>query len=385
MKTILGIVGSMKTMAILMLIFAVASGYATFIENDYGTMTAQAVVYKARWFEVLLIVLAINLVINIVRFKMFQKKKMLILLFHLSFLVILIGAGITRYYGFEGMMHIREGHSSNLLTSSDTYLKAVFTDSEGKKSQYKTPMLLSKMSHNSFDTTVGLENGNAVAIELLEYIPNATYSLVEDPAGEPIINLMVTSGSSGEPVQLKQGDYYESASVVLNFGSTASFTKPVVSFFVDNGQLYMDHPMSLSYMHMDDRSTGETAAAKHSEATMRTLFTADGTNFVIRDFYAKAKQVLVASASKSGPMMNASQRDALRFAVSYAGETKEAVVFGQKGVIGDAKKVDFDGLHIDMSYGAEYIKLPFSIQLVKFDLERYPGQTRRPPMPATLS
>ena len=101
-----------------MLVFAVASGYATFIENDYGTMTAQAVVYKARWFEILLIVLALNLVINIVRFNMFQKKKALVLLFHVSFLVILVGAGITRYYGFEGVMHIREGQSSNLLTSS---------------------------------------------------------------------------------------------------------------------------------------------------------------------------------------------------------------------------------------------------------------------------
>jgi len=154
MKMILDFVGSMKMMAVLMLIFAVASGYATFIENDYGTMTAQAVVYKARWFEVLFIVLAINLSINIVRFKMIQQKKILILLFHVSFLVILIGAAVTRYYGFEGMMHIREGHASNLLTSSDTYMKAVFTDKEGKKSQYKTPMLMSKMSHNSFDTSV---------------------------------------------------------------------------------------------------------------------------------------------------------------------------------------------------------------------------------------
>ena len=197
MKMILNFVGSMKMMAVLMLIFAVASGYATFIENDYGTMTAQAVVYKARWFELLLIVLAINLMINIVRFNMFQKKKFLILLFHVSFLVILIGAAVTRYYGFEGMMHIREGDSSSLLTSDDTYVKAVFTAKDGKKSQYKTPMLMSKMSHNSFDASVTLENGNEVELELLEYIPNATNSIVADPNGNAIINMMITTGNSG--------------------------------------------------------------------------------------------------------------------------------------------------------------------------------------------
>ncbi len=370
---ILDFVSSMKMMALLMLIFAVASGYATFIENDYGTMTAQAVVYKARWFELLLIVLSINLMLNIVRFKMIQKKKILILLFHVSFLVILVGAAVTRYYGFEGMMHIREGHLSNQLTSSDTYLKAVFTDKEGKKSQYKTQMLLSKMSHNSFDASVELESGSNVDIELLEYIPNATYSIEEDPSGKPIINMMVTSGSSGEPVQLKEGEYFESASVVLDFGSTETFTKPVISLFVEEGKLFMDHSMNLTYLHMDDQSTGETTASNKSEATMRTLFTAEGTNFVVRDFYAHAKQVVVPSASKSGPMMRANNRDGLRFNVTYNGVTKETIVFGQKGVVSDAQHLDFDGMHLDLTYGAEYIKLPFSIQLVKFDLERYPG------------
>ncbi len=373
MKTILDFVGSMKMMAVLMLIFAVASGYATFIENDYGTMTAQAVVYKARWFEVLLIVLAINLVINIVRFKMIQQKKILILLFHVSFLVILAGAAVTRYYGFEGMMHIREGHASNLLTSSDTYLKAVFTDKEGKNSQYKTSMLLSKMSHNSFETDVKMENGSSVGIELTEYIPNATYSIKADPAGEPIINMMVTGGGSGEPVQLKEGDYYEGDGVVLNFGSKETFHKPVVSFFVEGETLYMKHPMALNYLKMDDQSTGALDATEKEEAAKRTLFSAGTTSFVVRDFYPKATRTLIASEAKKGPMMRASSRDALRFNVTYNGETKEAVVFGQKGVIGEKTAVEFEGMTMNLTYGAEYIKLPFSIQLVKFDLERYPG------------
>jgi hypothetical protein len=39
MKTILSIVSSMKTMAILMLIFAFAVGYATIVENDFGIIT----------------------------------------------------------------------------------------------------------------------------------------------------------------------------------------------------------------------------------------------------------------------------------------------------------------------------------------------------------
>ncbi len=363
----------MKMMAVLMLIFAVSIGYATFIENDYGTMTAQAVVYKAVWFEALLVILAVNLIINIIRFKMIQKKKSLILLFHVSFLVILVGAAITRFYGFEGIMHIREGQSANLITSSDTYLKAVFTDDKGETSEFKRPVVLSKMSKNSLDESVELSNGKSVELALLEYIPNATNSIVEDPKGDAIINFMVTSGSSGEPVQLKKGAFYESANVVLDFGSNLQFDKPVVNFFVEDDQLYMDHAMDLRYLFMDDRSSGDVNASKHSEATQRTLFTANGTNFVVRDFYAHAKSVVVAGATKSGPMMRASNRDGLRFKVTYDGQSEEKVVFGQKGIVGEPVNFDFNGLHMSLAYGAQYIKIPFSIKLIDFELERYPG------------
>jgi len=373
MKKVIGIIGSMQVMAIMMLIFAVSVGYATFIENDYGTPTAQAVVYKAHWFELLLILLAVNLVINIFRFKMIQQKKLLVLLFHVSFLVILAGAAVTRFYGFEGMMHIREGHASNLLTSSDTYLKAVFTDKEGKKSQYKTPLLLSKMTKNSFDTSVDLSDGSAVEIRLLEYIPNATYSIQEDPNGEPIINLMVTSGSSGKPVQLREGEYFESDGIVLNFGSKESFHKPVIEFYMVGGELYMNHPMDLQYLKMDDQSRGALSATEKEAAAKRTLFTAAGTNFVIREFYAKASRTLVSSEGKKGPMMRASSRDAMRFEVSHNGETQESVVFGQNGVIGEAQTLQFKDTTVALSYGAEYITLPFALKLVDFDLERYPG------------
>ena len=93
MTKILSFIGSMKTMAVLMLIFAFAIGYATIVENDFGTMTAKAEIYNARWFEVLMGLLAINLVYNIFKFKMYTLKKAPIFIFHVAFLIILFGAG----------------------------------------------------------------------------------------------------------------------------------------------------------------------------------------------------------------------------------------------------------------------------------------------------
>ena len=47
-------------MAVLFIVFAMAMGVATFIENDHGTETAKAVVYNALWFELIMILFAVN-------------------------------------------------------------------------------------------------------------------------------------------------------------------------------------------------------------------------------------------------------------------------------------------------------------------------------------
>ena len=98
---------SMRLMAFLILLFFVAIGYATFIENDFGTQTAKALVYNATWFEIIIVLLTITMLANINRYKLWRKEKWAVLLFHISFVIIVIGAGITRYVSFEGMMPIR--------------------------------------------------------------------------------------------------------------------------------------------------------------------------------------------------------------------------------------------------------------------------------------
>ena len=53
---------SMRLMAILILLFFVAIGYATFIENDFGTQTAKALIYNTTWFELIIVLLSVNMI-----------------------------------------------------------------------------------------------------------------------------------------------------------------------------------------------------------------------------------------------------------------------------------------------------------------------------------
>lgn len=121
MKPITNVLFSFKTTLTLLLILAIGAGVATFIENDFGTSTARVLVYNNIWYEVILVLTTVNLAGIIYKYKMWKNTPRFI--FHLSFVVILIGAAVTRYVGYEGIMHIREGQTQNRMISLEPYLQ----------------------------------------------------------------------------------------------------------------------------------------------------------------------------------------------------------------------------------------------------------------------
>lgn len=133
MKTIFTILFSSIQVAIfLMLLYAGLIGYATFIENDYGTIVAKTLIYNTWFFNVLHLWLLICLIGMIVRYKLLQRKKYASLLLHLSFVIIIIGAGVTRFFGSEGSMNIREGESVSSYVSADNYINFSIQTSTNK-------------------------------------------------------------------------------------------------------------------------------------------------------------------------------------------------------------------------------------------------------------
>jgi len=120
----------------LLAVLAIGAAIATFMENDYGFETAKVLVYNAKWYEVILILATINMIGIIYNYKMWKHKGRFIL--HISFVVILIGASLTRYFGYEGIMHIREGQTTNRMISYEPYLQVeVQKDSETYYSDYQ--------------------------------------------------------------------------------------------------------------------------------------------------------------------------------------------------------------------------------------------------------
>jgi len=367
MNKVLSILGSMKTMAALMLVFAVTIGYATFIENDYGSMTAKADIYNARWFEILLALLAINLTLNIINFKMARKGKWLVFLFHVAFLIILVGAAVTRYIGYEGVMHIREGESSDFILSAEPYV--TFKVTKGDKTyDFKENLYLSKRTSNPFERTLEVE-GEQIHVNLDSYMGDARYEAAADPKGEALFNLMVTGAQGAQQVSLKKGEFVEANDIVINFDSNKTFDKPVISLSVEGEKPYLMAPSTLTTLSMDTQQSSTMSAGKH-EMTKRTLFQTSQSGFVLREFLPKASMQLVSKPAK-GPMMQG--QDALTLSISSGDKKESVVVLGSVGEVGEAKKISLGDTLIEVAYGSIERKLPFAIALRDFELERYPG------------
>jgi len=65
----------MSFMGVLLILLIVVLALATFVESAYDTATAWAVVYGTHWFEILMILIAVNIAGVMFRLKFFNRKK----------------------------------------------------------------------------------------------------------------------------------------------------------------------------------------------------------------------------------------------------------------------------------------------------------------------
>ena len=86
MQKYLQYIGSYLVMGLLMIVLAVAIGFATFFEKYYGLEASWGLVYNTWWFDLLWFLLAVNLLAALLTRATFSRNRLGIFLFHLAFL-----------------------------------------------------------------------------------------------------------------------------------------------------------------------------------------------------------------------------------------------------------------------------------------------------------
>ncbi|MEN8146735.1 MAG: cytochrome c biogenesis protein CcsA [Campylobacterota bacterium] len=367
---------SMKLMMLLILLFAIASGVATFIENDHGINTSWALVYSSRWFEAIQVLLGISIIGNIFKYKMYKMKKWPVFIFHVGFLVVLLGSGITRYYGHEGVMHIREGASEHRMLSSDAFLQ-ISAKKNGKEYYDEEIVYISELGGRKFNNSLDVD-GKEVVVEYKDFIGKAVKTVAEDPAGKPIVEFVIATPQGPEKYFLSSGESVDVGPLAVYFDKEPSVNKPFIRLYSDAEPIRFVSNVSIEWLKMADNSKGLYSANTSYTFNAGQMYNINGVQFVAKSVFNKGSVKIVSQEdykeSMKMQMKGEQSLSALIVDVTYDGKHREVALMGNgKRYKGFTENLNMGDVELSLEWGSKIMELPFSLYLRDFILVKYPG------------
>lgn len=364
---------STRFTAILFIIYIAAMAAGTFMDAGQDTSPTpytRNLIYNAWWFEAIMVFFVINFAGNIYRYRLYKKEKWATLIIHLSFILILFGAFITRYVSFEGMMAIREGEVENTFLSQKTYITTYIDGDFEINGQHQRRVLesevdFSKRLQNKFKVSTDY-NKQPVTIELVDFIAGAEEDVIPDDNGDLFLKL-VEGGDSGRHNHfLKVGEVQNIHNVLFALNKP---TKGAINIsYNDDGSLDINSPFEGEYMTMATRAEGQLVKDSLQPLVLRSLYKIGTMQMVFPNPVVKGVFGVV---QKSEVQKNDS--DGVVLKVTTNNETKTIGLLGGKGVNNAFKQLKVGGLDFAFRYGSKVLELPFQIKLNDFEAERYPG------------
>ena len=369
MKKILDTLYSTRLMAVLFFAFAIAMGVATFIENDFGTQTSKALIYNTWWFELIMVFFVINFFGNIFRYQLYKREKWSVFLFHIAFLLILIGAGITRYISYEGLMVINEGETTNKFFSDKNYLNVVIDNNEFQKVT-ANELLLSAWGKNSATFTETFQpkkdsKNYEVTFNLVDYIPWVEEKFIEDENGVEHIKFVESSSGTRHEHYIKSGTVQNIHNILVGYNSEESGVN--INIFKRNDSLKITTKSEGNFQVMATQERGFVKQDTVQDFKLRSLYNVSGLPFVVPQYPIKG-EIRTISGKKDNK-----KYDMVIFDVTTEGKTERIELTGGQFNVDSQKQFSIGDLNFRAWYGAKLLETPFNIKLNDFQLEKYPG------------
>lgn len=367
-KKILSFLFSTRLMAFLFIAYAVAMASGTFIESTYNTDTARILIYNTKWFEAIHLFFLINFIGNIPRYRLMRKEKWATLLLHLSFIFIIIGAAITRYISYEGMMPIREQATENKVYSDRTFL-TLFVDGDYqgsmKRRVFEKPLLLSPVTNNDFDIQADFAD-IPFKVSYKNYLMGATETIREDAKGTLYLKMVESGDGSRHEHYLKEGEVQNIHNTLFSLNK---FVQGAININTSGNIYTIQAPFDGQYMRMADRMQGQLVKNETQPLMLRSLYRVGGTQFVFPEPAKKGFKTFI----PKNDFKSKKHEDALIVTVESQGKTKEVTLLGTKGSAGAPETFTLGKLDFTLSFGSKVYELPFQIKLNDFIAKKYPG------------
>ena len=354
----------MPFMAVLLVVMIVVLALATFVESAYGVQTSWAVFYGTHWFELLLLLVGINVIGVMVKLKFFKRKKIVVLLFHLAFVLILLGAAITRFISYEGSMHIRENSTSNTMLSSNAYMDVVL-EAGGEVKVFGKEVAITTLTPRNYrmSTRIG---GEKVKIKSVEYLTNVMEQFVASPGGVPYLQIMLVTDRQTS-IGLTSGSTTEAMGMRMAFNKEDSTAD--LSFYAEGEEIYMLSRNPVTVMQMGGEAGEEFAPNVSVPIRENVIYSLGQVRMALQGYLPSATRQVV----QVPPGQGGAHRAAAKLELSYRGMSSEVIVPGLARVAGQPIRGNMGDLQYTFTYGSREIQVPFSLFLKDFEVERYPG------------
>ena len=372
-KKIFNLLFSTRLTGMLFIVFAIAMAVGTFLDAGQDTSPtpySRTLIFNALWFELIMLFFIINFTGNIFKYNLLSLKKWPVLLLHFSWIFIILGAFITRYHGFEGVMSIREGETENTFISEKTYIKIYIDGDYAIKGIYQrrtveepvdfSPRLNNKFNYN---TTYGDKKIN---IELVDFIQGAEKDIIPDLNGEEYLKIVEAGDGVPHNHFLKMGEVQSLHNVLYALNKP---TKGAVNItYTDNAELFIESPFEGEYMVMASGTNGILEKDKKQLLNLRSRYIIGNQVLVFPKNVVKGVFDIVQK-----PEILKSDEDGIALKISSNSEEKIVKVLGGKGINSPFEEFVVDGLNFNIRYGAKVYDLPFSVKLNDFIADKYPG------------
>lgn len=349
----------------MLIIFAISIGAATFIEDKWDTEAAQRIVYHSWWFKTVMLLLCINFIGNIKRYQLMKREKWSILLIHIGLIITILGAGVTHYFGFEGILRVKEGEVVSKMWSAEPYLEVRVINEESGQ-MYKHPVLLKPSTcpllSNYFSFEIDPFKQGITTFEYVDFMANKTY-------GEPIDN----SENGIDAIELvfenMRSEYIPAGGYMEKGGYIITYNNPQPEAINITGEaeiMQIELPLDVSRMSMETQTIDTLVSGKHP-FEKRHLHNLPGLNIVYKGFHPKLDRPLI--SAENG-------QDILQLKVTHNGESRIFSLWGGKGSVTQPEPYVVGGETFFLRFGPVEIDLPFAIRLDDFILGTYPGSDR---------
>ncbi len=352
---------STKISMMLIFLLATAMGVATFVENDHGTAVARALFYEAWWFELMMVWLCINFIFHIRDYKLLSKGRLPLGMFHIGFIVIIIGAGVTRIFSKEGVIHIRTGTEEDTYFSGTKYLQLESADQVhfSQKAEFTSKTF----EPTSFETSI---DGTDFKIHIEEFVSAAKETFL--PGDETIFQLSFVKNGIREDQLIRAGETVSLGDVSLSTNQNPDAT---IEIWKSDSSWYIRSKAHLQVMEMATQQMGVVHIDSIQTLKMRSLYQWESGALVVRGIHEQSRVDYITETDET---LAKNYPEGLKIRIEDTdGRTLSSSFFPH--VVYKPQWVSFEsqGEDYHFTYGPKAQKLPFSLHLNAFELNRYPG------------